>query len=332
MIDTVNIYTAEFDLKGDHSFLSLTGTDSTGEIISSKIFCNKVPGVQLDIVDTEHAGKQLYAKASIPKLLYGTSYHEVKEGDCERAIAVMQSKLAEAGVRIPQNNLESFKTSRVDFCRNIQVDYHIIDYLLTIKELEISRRAKQQFTGETVTFYNKQQELSFYNKVKEIRDKEHAEDIQQFISDKQENILRIESRLKRAQAIERELGRKDLKFAELFDFKQSRDNILKNIDRLIRPTTQLEFDFGGDLELAKRIKQERERGSFIEFLGVVGIEQFFARCGHDWEIVRKFLLECGYKKSQTYSIVSDLKAKYQNYVIPKHSRDLLAEIKQKVSA
>ena len=332
MLDTIKLYSPVFSLKPENNFQQQTTSElATGELIATKTFCNTVAGVNLTIGTDRASGRDtLYLQTSLPKLLYSTSYYEIKESDCERALLSIQDRLAEAGVNIPDNSLADFELSRVDFCRNIEVQHNIIDYLLCLKNFELSRRNKQQFKAETLTFYNKSQELSFYNKVREIKDKETAPEIVEFMKDKRENILRVENRLMKKRTIERELNRK-LKVTELFDYKLCKENLLRNLNRLVKPDIQLQFNFESSKRIIEQLRAERARDSFGEFLKIYGLDFFLAGFDYNYELIRKFIVECGYSRRQSYRLVGDLKEKYERFRIIQEDRDLLQELKDKIA-
>ena len=328
MIDTLKIYSQEYSLKTDNLFeVQTIQLLSTGAKQAEKIFCNKVPGVNLSI----SYDNKLFIQTSFPKLIYKTSLFEIQESDCERALELLTQKCSLAGVSLSDNCFADFELSRVDFCKNIEVENSIVDYLLCLKNFEFSRRNKQQFKAETLTFYNNTQELSFYNKVKEIKDKENKDiEIMDIVSDRKENILRVENRLKTAKAIKREL-RNTNKVVELFDFKLCKENLLKNLNRLIKPDIQLNFSYDNSRQLIEQIKAERARDSFGEFLKVYGLAQFLACFDFDYELIRKFIIDVGYSRSQSYRIIDNLKDKYQRYCLKQEERDLLAELKSKIA-
>ena len=331
MVDTIKIFTQDFTLAKDNKFIGKANIEADGEVRLIKKICNNIEGVNLTIQNCEQDGETaLYFQTSVPKLLYGTSYFEVKEQDGERAKDVIENKLTEAGVLYPKNNLQSFDLSRLDLCRNIQVDYPIENYLTCLKNFDMSKRNKQNFKQETLTYYNKRQELSFYNKIKEIKDTEKSTETQLFISDKPENILRIESRLKQKKVIETELNKK-IKFENIFNFNLCKDNLIKNMSRLAKKDTQLELSFEDEDARLTELRAQHARDISDKYIFQIGFQNFFASKDHDWELVRKFLIDkCGLSRAQSYKKISQYKDIYFKFLIPIEERQLIAEIKDKI--
>lgn len=331
MIDTLTIYTPEFRLLPDNKFRRQVTTEISSEkITGEKVFCNEVKGVNLTVKeDFETRAPLLYVQSSLPKLLFGTSLYELKETDGARALEALSERLRESGVH--STGLANFELSRLDYCRNLTVERLPADYLLVLKNFELSRRNKQQFKGETLTFYNKSAELSFYNKVKEVRDKEDSPDIVSLLKDRKEDILRVESRLLKKKVIERELG--ELSLAEVFDFALCKENLLRNFNRLSKTEVQLEFNFESNRELAQQLRREHTRGVFDKFLRQVGLKQFLASMDFDWQLVRSFVVvECGVSRRRSYEVIADLKRDYERFALKANEREVLAELREKITA
>jgi len=330
MIDTVKLYTENFSIKKNNRFEVMTRVDySTGEIKSEKLFCN-LPNSNIDIKELK-GDRKLFLQTSIPKLLYGTSFYETSENDIERAIQSIEQELELSGVYFDKNNLDNFKLSRVDFCKNIKVDHSIMDYLVLLSGFRKSRTDKFEIKKETISFRNKSQELIIYNKIKEILDTVKEKNILKLVENKEQNILRVESKLKKKSVIDRELKNNKLKFVDIFDKNKSRAKLLKDINCLYADkSNQLDLNFNENLELLRDIKSKRNRGVFKEFLAIKGVDRLFNEFQYDWEKIKELLLSV-YKKSQVYGIMSELK-QYHLSIIDYKERDLLKEIKYKLAA
>lgn len=323
MLDTIRVHTHEYKLLASNHFLTKTVTDSNGEVQSAKSYLN-YPHLKIELPQEG----LLTVETSLPKLLYGTNLFECKEEDYERAVGKIRERLTEAGVSVG-SDFSDFKLSRVDFCRNLQVDSHPMDYLIALSTFAYPRAVKREIAHETLSFRNGNRELELYNKVREIRETEKDPKILRLVKDREEDILRVESRLKRPRAVKRIVCGETL--AEVFDLKLSRKILSEDLDRLTHTGTQTElFNLSENLTLLRAIAKRRKRGVFREFLAVRGTETFLRDFRGDWGKIREFL-EHHYSRTQVYTILRDLREHHEIALEPRE-RDLLREIKEKIAA
>ena len=326
MIDTVRVFTPNFSLRKDNRFeLMQVRSHATGELKRERLFCN-LGHFNMDIRD-----EFLYVSTSIPKLLHGSSFFEVREDDVTRAVETVESKLSSAGVSISDNELNDFSFSRLDVCRNLEVEHYIPEYLLLLNDFTFTRRAKREIDRETLSFRNRSQDFSLYNKIRELKqDRETPLELFEKLMSERENILRVESRMKRAQVVKSELL-PGLKFTSAFNTELCKRKLLKDFDTLVpSPDKQIDFDFRANSELLKFIASKRKRGVFKEFVATKGAERFLEDFRFDFPKVREFL-ETHYKRRQTFSILRELK-EYQSLILEHQERDLLGELRSKIAA
>lgn len=325
MIDTVRLFSQEYTLRPENRFRRKRETsEETGEVFCDRLYTND-GRLSADIEDGF-----LSVSASIPKLLYKTNLVELKDSDFGRTVSEVETGLDKIGVSIPHNRLSDFNLSRVDFCANLQVDHNCMDYLLELSKFSMSRRDKRDIAHETISFRNSDRELEFYNKIKEIRDKEKDKEVLRMVQNRPETILRVESRLKRNRVIRRLSGIADTKLENVFDLQLSRSHLLGEVQKLIRDSEQSEpeFNFEENLDLLDYVMSRRRRGGFKEFLAVKGVENFLTEFRYDWHKIGEFL-RFRYSSRRTYEILSDLR-NYQQLILDKPARDLLGEIKDKL--
>lgn len=323
MVDTIRVYTRDFKLLAGNRFKTKTIATPDGEVESVKSFLN-FPHLKIELPDEG----LLTVETSVPKLLYGTNLFECKAGDYERAVGEIRKHLAQAGVSVSKD-FSDFRLSRVDFCRNLQVNSHPMDYLIALSTFAYPRAVKREIAHETLTFRNTNRELELYNKVKEIRDKERDPNVLRLVKDRPEDILRVESRLKRPRAVKRVVRKETL--SEVFDLELSRKILSQDLDRLTHTGKQTElFNLTENLTLLTEIAKRRKRGVFREFLAVRGTETFLKDFRGDWGKIREFL-EHHYSRTQVYTILRDLREHHEIALEPRE-RDLLREIKDKLAA
>ena len=326
MIDTIRAFTPNFSLMKDNRFeLMQVRSHATGELKRERLFCN-LGHFSMDIRD-----EFLYVSTSIPKLLHGSSYFEVREDDVERAVEKVEERLSSAGVKVDNNGLNDFTFSRLDVCRNIEVESYIPEYLLALNNFSFSRRAKRDIEHETVSFRNKSQDFTFYNKLKEVKeDKETPLELFEQLKDSPETVLRVESRMKRAQVVESELS-PGLRFTAAFDSALCKRKLLKDFDTLVPSSDkQLDFNFRANSELLEFIASKRKRGVFGAFLSVKGTEQFLNEFCYDFAKIKEFL-EVHYKRAQVFNILREIKEN-QSLILEHQERDLLTELRSKIAA
>jgi len=329
MIDTIKMFTTEFKLMNNNKFVhQQTSNYSTGELTGEKLFCN-LPHFNIDIKTTDK--KILFIQTSLPKLIYRTSLYEIKEQDTEKAIKAIEQQLKMSGVSISNNSLNDFDLSRLDFCKNIQVENNIIDYLLYFNKFYYSKRMKTELKSETVTYRNKSQQLTFYNKIKEIQDTEKDKEIIELVQDLPQDILRIESRLLKKRTIEQELKKNNVKFCNIFNMDIARNKLLKDINCLVQDSQeQIELAFEQNTELLNYIKSKKKRNVFTTFLAAKGAEQFLSEFNNDYDKILSFFLD-HFSKAQSHRNRNELR-KFQRLIENRKQKDLLKEIRYKIAA
>ncbi len=328
MLDTVRLFTRDFDLAKQNSFVSQTTANySTGEIMAEKVFCNLVTGARLNI-KPQAGEKCLFFEASLPKLVYGNSLQELQESDLERCIEAVDSQFKEAGAVLDSGAIERLPVSRLDYCRNIEVQHNIVDYIALLRNCSFGKRNKTNWQTETVLFFNGSQEFTAYNKVLEVKSSKGAA-AAGIDPNAPENILRLESRLKSAAVVKRTLQQRRT-LAECYNFKVAREKLLTDFDTLVLNVgSQLELNFNSDLERLQ-VLRERSRYGWRLFLSEQGVDLFLLKYGYDLELVKKLLLEA-FSRRQTYNILRELKLSIAERRTPEQ-RDLLKELRIKLAA
>ena len=328
MLDTVRLFTRDFDLARKNSFVAQTAANySTGEIMAEKVFCNLATGARLNI-KPQAGEKCLFFEASLPKLVYGNSLQELQESDLERCIEAVDSQFKEAGAVLDSGAIERLPVSRLDYCRNIEVQHNIVDYIALLRNCSFGKRNKTNWQTETVLFFNGSQEFTAYNKVLEVKSSKGAA-AAGIDPNAPENILRLESRLKSAAVVKRTLQQRRT-LAECYNFKVAREKLLTDFDTLVLNVgSQLELNFNSDLERLQ-VLRERSRYGWRLFLSEQGVDLFLLKYGYDLELVKKLLLEA-FSRRQTYNILRELKLSIAERRTPEQ-RDLLKELRIKLAA
>lgn len=328
MLDTVRLFTKDFDISKANSFVTSTTTDfSSGEVLAEKTFCNLPSGARLN-VKPQGTEQCLFYEVSLPKLVYGTSLKELQESDFERCIEAIAGEFKAAGAVVDAGAIPELALSRLDFSRNIQVQHSIVDYLALLRNCSLGKRSRTSWRTETVLWMNGSQEFTAYNKVLEVRNSKQAAAAGVTL-DTPENILRLESRMKAAAVIKRTLQQRRT-FAECYNFELAKEKLLCDYDALVLNVgEQLQLNFNEDLERLQALR-EKTRYSWSLFLAEQGTELFLVKYGYDLELVKKLLLET-YKRRQVFNIVKNLKLYIAEHRT-KEQRHLLEEIRSKLAA
>lgn len=328
MLDTVRLFTRDFDLARQNSFVSQTTANySTGEIMAEKVFCNLATGARLNI-KPQAGEKCLFFEASLPRLVYGNSLQELQESDLERCIDSIAGQLKAAGAVLDSGAIERLPVSRLDYCRNIEVQHNIVDYIALLRNCSFGKRNKTNWQTETVLFFNGSQEFTAYNKMLEVKSSKGAA-AAGIDPNAPENILRLESRLKTAAVVKRTLQQRRT-LAECYNFNVAREKLLTDFDTLVLNVgSQLELNFNSDLERLQ-VLRERSRYGWRLFLSEQGVDLFLLKYGYDLELVKKLLLEA-FSRRQTYNILRELKLSIAERRTPEQ-RDLLQEVRLKLAA
>lgn len=280
MIDTIRLYGDDFKVKNIALWSQHTVMErATGEI-HEKETCNT------DCINATLYGSRLIVQCSLPRLMYGSNLYELRQRDASDAIDKLQQSLrVDCGLEVA---VKSLRFSRVDFCKNIMVDSHITDYIQALSHLRFSRREKAGFKSETLYFRNGQRELVFYDKLKEVRSKKMSDELHEAIKDRPNNILRIESKLKRASVVHKEYA--DMSIEQMLSEKLSTAKLLKEYDNLNGgDSEQIEFNFKNNVEMVEGIREKRGR-AVNKFMEMKGTNQLLRECCYDWSVVQELLM------------------------------------------
>jgi len=325
MIDTVQGFSTRFDVRDETKWTKHTTTDlGTGDT-QEKLSCNISPHLNLTIFPQKHLAT---FHCSLPKIIYGTSLEELKESDKGKVIDTLQRKFRdECGLDV-RDGLEDFTLSRVDFCKNVKVDYHPKDYIRALGQFKFSRRETAKYKNETLSFRNTRRELTFYDKVEEVSRVEKDEEILRRVSGMKHDLLRVEARLRNSSVVKKELG--CVPVLSVISEDLCRKKLCREYESLVRiEGEQMDFDFEGNLKLIEEIKKRGVRDVFGKFLQYKGIGLFLAECGYDWEVVREVIEQVYPVRRTVYKVLRKLQED-QSLVLIQKDRKLIKEVHEKL--
>lgn len=333
MLDTIKIYTSDFSLNEVNRFTKRVTEKPGGNPDVTGWFYNSRQGIRMDIYEDRKSGRSiLFVETSLPKLLYDTSYYEIRETDKDKVITLLASELETAGVSL-YKNMDEFKLSRVDFCRNILLDGKVSEYLLFIGQFRMNRKKKRTYNGETVTFFNKTSELEFYDKITEIAEKNNKNKRLSFIFEKRaigENTLRIERRLKSNKTIVSVLGG-EYSLSELFNSQLCTKVILEELNLLVKDIRNEDsVHILSNYELADKFRNDGVKRPLDRLLRVLGVGNFVSSMEYDWAAIDKFCQNYGYSDRGLSKIRNRIQQDYFRFHATQENRDYLKEIKNKL--
>lgn len=117
----------------------------------------------------------LYIELSIPKLLHGNNFDEVKEADFDDVIKALMGKLFQMGIHITKENLMEAKIKTIHYSKNIVFDdcTSASSIISLLGKIKLTQRLDLNQTdywnnGHLVRYHAKSYSLVFYDKVADL--------------------------------------------------------------------------------------------------------------------------------------------------------------------
>lgn len=235
MIDTVKILIPEKDI-------SLIGRARLSEVIDSAKWTKTRDGrylPRLSYFKRPNREPALMVEFSIPKLLFGENFSEVKNDFFQKNTGEILDKLAIFGIFIKKEVFEMSTVVVLHTSKNIALpDGYTVDYIIRqLSKIDMRRsfdltNNKYVMGGESLHIYSKSHGVIFYDKVADLlkpncrkSDKSGSSNIYHSNFKKGTEILRIEVRLNGKRKINEvlsEIGeQRELTLTSLFDSKLS---------------------------------------------------------------------------------------------------------------
>jgi hypothetical protein len=202
------------------------------------------------LVNNEHRihttiapNKNLCIHTSLPKLLHGTSQHEINDDDLKYIIPNLYNGLEKIGII---TDFENALITRLDLCRNVAVSQAPSVYMAQISKMTLAYMPHKCIHAkgirtETMTFQNSQREFTTYDKIEESK----ANQEQIILKD---NTIRFEYRMMTGKIAKKQATRPLKQFINEFESNHTTQFIigilekLKGTDRMInikQPTNLL---------------------------------------------------------------------------------------------
>lgn len=235
---------------------------------------------------------RLYIEFSIPKLLYGNNFEELRDEHIELVPYKLNEVLQSMGVLTSEDNLSEANVSKIHYSKNILFTVGKVSELINkIKKLGISQKMDIGGTdfhngGNAVRIHTNTYEFAFYDKVKELQQAKFSEKrVQENDNSIQFNclnalknteILRVEVRLNKTQEIKRVLENcngwnEETTFESLCDRSIARYVLLSFWFKYITPTFAniLATELGIDEIFSQLQSIGFKEGQIFEIIGVL---------------------------------------------------------------
>ena len=112
---------------------------------------------------------------SIPKLIYGNNFDEVKESDFKLVIETLQNCLKDMAIEIEETDLINAKVSSIHYSKNIALtDYTSCSMVLNeLSKIDLTKRLDLDKTsfrnaGQVIHYHCNSYEIAIYDKIKDL--------------------------------------------------------------------------------------------------------------------------------------------------------------------
>lgn len=250
-------------------------------------------------------GINLHIELSLPKLLYGNNFDELTDGDFEKVIQTLSSKLLFMGVHVKKDNLRTAPVYAIHYSKNISFDDFTSAHLILkdLGKIRINGRLDLNFTdfrnqGEAVRYYAKSHEFVCYDKIADLSKskdramekdgRDHNLQMNMFETlrrnGKPIEVVRLELRLKSRKKIEHQIGKvnihSDLTFQSLYSEKTAKlllQHYWSSIYEELLPVILQDLNAAEQFEL---IARQRRGFTPMRLLAITAICEMIRQEGH----------------------------------------------------
>jgi hypothetical protein len=233
MIDTVWLMTRDFDLQRQNRFRIKQDISPAGEVERTKRYCNlSDDGAGKAVIEIRDMGGPVCLfNGSLPKMLFGHSLKEIGPSDYDRCIEEIGNQFTTAGVMVDKTAIPDMELTRVDFCKNITVEWPAVDYTSLLSSCLMGRMKSKHTPPYTALWRNGSRQFTAYDKVQEILSDKDQRQASGLTAEAVHNVLRLESRVKGgAKGVRRQLPGST--FGKLFSRDLALQRLLHDFDSL----------------------------------------------------------------------------------------------------
>jgi len=347
MIDTIKLFIEDYSIKDDANLIvqpasidyktgkeinsySLIVKENNTSISGSKAYLNTdfFNFTIKPIGKSENKSVAAFLQFSIPKIYNGSSnYYPVSSSNARAVIQRVEKELQSNGVF---TDLSQAKLSRVDLFKNVISEYDFLSYIALFRLLKASRQ-EQRIYGTSLLWHNSQHEISVYDKLKEMRNRNLIVDLYP------SNTIRFEYRLLRSKKVKNIIGAN--KLIDLLDSY----NLLEDVYQKALKKTIFSHSVS-DVETMVNIQLKEELNLYKNTCGVRWFNSFLKSKGietllkhHDLDSLDSIfsdVFENRTKKSRAMNLISTEMLKIKMIAKEKRSNvtfaELYSELKGKV--
>jgi hypothetical protein len=290
MLDTISLLLDKYSIKDRHYIGLDVGegseenknkslfVDESGPVFGKKAYVNsKVSTGGSWHFDIKYHGPAAHALVhfSLPKIHHGENFYAVGREASKSALYMVKQDMAQYGI---ETNLFEARVCRVDMNYDIELDYPFINYVHLLQALTKSPLALDSDVGFYVFKTGSLRRRNvIYDKIKEMG--QHTDDLSEY----PEFVMRIESRLQKAQTVKKALGIETIgQLLEIDGYNTAKTYMLDTIHNKIfnytpGPMKQLMVDS----LIGQAIQFEGKRNSWGNFIKTMGIKALIEEGGID---------------------------------------------------
>jgi len=327
MIDKIHLYSKDFNVKNG-SMLELKQGNinlGTGEIKNNfplfKIGGSYVEGAKAFIPDDKKTipyqldinSLGMLISFNPSKILYQNNFYTANNNGLKMVVEKLENELKEhIGFNINDCNV-----TRIDLCKNAAMNLNCFEYQELFRTMEATRCKAKEYP-EGYIFGNKQKQIVFYDKIKELIEVQgwKPDTTNTMTELKNKNVLRCELRILKTKSVKEYLGIDKLSTLypddNYIELKNRFSQIVSKDVFKKKENSQLElFSFNNEVELLKHFRAIKKRNSIGKYLIYIGLENFFHRFGN-MENFKKALEYAGYERTYIYKVSNDINKQLQS--------------------
>ncbi len=275
MIDKIKAYTSNYSIKKNANLTLLPPPIdySTGEILpSNRLFRHGFKSVEGERAFCNEGNISLTINDGMVSIVFnpriiinGNNYLPLTHAEFSESLLLVERSLVQSGIKL---DLKSSKLSRVDLCKNIDVDNPVVKYMPALKLLSPRYMPNRtpQIIGGSYLLSNRSKQYSLYDKLADlIRQGLDPHSFGRF----HEYVMRVEARFMNKRTVLDSLG---VGLLGDLDNKQVYDNLTSKFKQIMKDdffSAQEPFKsaegFDSDVDLLGVMKLEHPRKAVEHF-------------------------------------------------------------------
>lgn len=279
---------------------------------SGKLYFGLSAYLNTELYNLDITTKGLFVQFNPSKIYHDINFYPVSSNQVKIVCNEIAGDLKDNGIQL---NFDNMKVSRLDLAKNINVDYGFTEYSDLLRCLSGKRMNARDY-GTSYLFYNKSREISFYDKIEEM--KTHNVDFSKY-DIPLGNVMRAELRFKQNSVVKRDVGLEkvnNLYDVEYYDYLKNKykkiisDVVFKNNNL----DEQLRFDFVCEMD---RLKSFVGNGGIPRYRKMLGLNELI-KVWSPLDKFKKAVRECGYTRQHANRVIKEIQDDIKDY--KKHNK------------